>query len=238
MTYNEFICECVCTIGAVITETGRSAFTPQACFTRALTLGEILLKEGFISVPFELLEKKLNIYQEALQTALNTKTNETDKELFYGESTPRIDPGKLIEMTKTIERLIEVKNDFYAFANVAIRDLIKEARKFEERKPGADRGISPAAERILCFFESRVFGYKEAEREEVLLDTLEWHKDDSMDGFGVHARKIREALVASQVAERCFIDQLGSAWKTVRGAKEPPESPTRHKKSAKRQSEP
>jgi hypothetical protein len=63
-----------------------------------------------------------------------------------------------MEMSRAIEHYIDAKNDFYVFAKLSIPELVKESRKFEDGKPGADAFISSAATR---------------EQEQELLDTLD-----------------------------------------------------------------
>jgi hypothetical protein len=235
MTYNQFICECVLRLGTVIEpERQRSAWTPSACLSRAVALADNLMENGFISLPLELLREKLGLYQAALQTAYQARTKETDKEFFGSETTSRIDGPKLMKMAGSIESFIEAKNHLYAFANLSLPELIEQARNYEDRMRGANQSISPAAESILRHFENKVFENEEEEQEQALLKNLEQHKDDRLDAFGFHARQIRDALIGTKVAQRSFMERLGPAWKTARGAKvnKPSKSHSRAKKSA------
>jgi len=96
MTYNEFVCECVIRLGAVISfETGKPSFQPQGCLSRALDLAETLVKPGFISPTFELLRRKFEAYRDAMLTAYTARTNE---QMYQYRQPPPLDPEKRKEI--------------------------------------------------------------------------------------------------------------------------------------------
>jgi hypothetical protein len=171
MTYHDFVCECVMRLGAVITpETGKPSLPPKGCLIRALELAEILMKERFISLPFQLLIKKFSLYNNALETAFEARTKETEKQVFYGETTPRFDPSRLKEMTEAIQSYIAAKNDFYIFAHLSVCELAEESCGFEDKKSSAISTISSIGERLLSFFENSALE-KRQEQEQELVDT-------------------------------------------------------------------
>jgi hypothetical protein len=77
MNSNDFVCQCVMRLGAVINpENGRPAIQPMGCLNRAIGLADILVKQGFLSPTLETLRYKFEVYADVLSQASERRRSE------------------------------------------------------------------------------------------------------------------------------------------------------------------
>ena len=100
MTYNEFVCECVMRLGAVINPaTGKTAIQPAACLHRAFALADTLVKQGFMSPSLETLKHKFEVYMNALNQAFDSRRSEQNRQCG---TIPSISSKKRLAMIKNL----------------------------------------------------------------------------------------------------------------------------------------
>jgi hypothetical protein len=77
MNYNEFVCDCVLRLAAVINpENGKPTISPVGCLNRAFAVADPLVKRGFMKPTLEMLRNKFEVYANVLGEAYEGRSSE------------------------------------------------------------------------------------------------------------------------------------------------------------------